>query len=127
MPGQSRLVSNMHELSRGTEPHGAPSIFKLDIVRFRYSSIRIASSIRIILHFGPLLKYFRLVMAESGHVPLRSLWEMVKENGLLSPEAMRHIDDCKDCLSAIGMCQLWNTYEEAERALSRHRSRLGRT
>ena len=52
----------------------------------------------------------------SDHVSLQLLWTYRTTKTPLSPVQLQHLYHCNDCLSLLGLCQIYHTWEDVERA-----------
>jgi hypothetical protein len=55
------------------------------------------------------------------HLGLAVLWEFRSGRETLSSEALKHLADCKDCMTLLGICQRSESLQQAEWRVNEYR------
>jgi hypothetical protein len=64
------------------------------------------------------MNVFNKADKKEEHIPLVTLWEHRMNQRLFSMDEMRHLAQCDDCLSLLGLCHRCGSIDQVERRLS---------
>jgi len=56
-------------------------------------------------------------MADSPHVPLALLWQHWANPAELQDPHRKHLEDCDQCVSTMGLCQIACSFEDLKRRI----------